>query len=165
MIPLRRVARPGALAASVVGQAVYPADPDGNTAWSGEVQDAGLRFAKTMRERASAAAPLTAGRAPHLDNGDNLGGRLKQSNAAGFSDSWWPSGLGVPASSGSDERLRYAYFPLKSRLVIERDETLTVYDTGDYQFRGAIQVNPHDQTLTFASQRGRVALRELSIVA
>ena len=80
------------------------------------------------------------------------------------SDHWWPSELGVPASSGSDERLRYAYFPLKSRLVIERDETLTIYDTGDYQFRGAIQVNVHDENLTFASQRGRIALQELTVV-
>lgn len=78
-------------------------------------------------------------------------------------DNWWPSDLGIPASSGSGETLRYAYFPLKQRLVIELRGTLTIYDTGEYQFRGAIQWETRDSTLTFSSQRGRVNVDKLSV--
>lgn len=77
-------------------------------------------------------------------------------------DNWWPSTLGIPSSSGSGEGLRYAYFPLVSRLAIELCGALTIYDTGDYQFRGAIQSNPRDARLSFASQRGRINLDTLS---
>jgi hypothetical protein len=76
---------------------------------------------------------------------------------------WWPMDLGIPASSGSGESLRYAYFPLKCRLVIEQSGALTIYDTGDYQFRGAIQANFRDAKLSFSSQRGRINLDKLSI--
>jgi hypothetical protein len=78
---------------------------------------------------------------------------------------WWPIDLGIPASSGSGESLRYAYFPLKCRLVIEQCGSLTIYDTGDYQFRGAIQSNPRDTKLSFSSQRGRINLDKLSIAS
>jgi hypothetical protein len=77
---------------------------------------------------------------------------------------WWPPEFGTPASSGSGESLRYAYFPLKCRLIIERGGNLTVYDTGDYQFRGAIQSSTRDPKLSFASQRGRISMDELSVV-
>jgi hypothetical protein len=80
-----------------------------------------------------------------------------------FLGNWWPIDLGTPASSGSGESLRYAYFPLKCRLVIEQSGAQTIYDTGEYQFRGAIQSNPRDAKLSFSSQRGRVNLDKLSI--
>ena len=76
---------------------------------------------------------------------------------------WWPIGLGMPSSSGSGEGLRYAYFPLRSRLAIELGGALTIYDTGEYQFRGAIQSNPRDSRLSFASQRGRISLDRLEV--
>jgi hypothetical protein len=77
---------------------------------------------------------------------------------------WWPVEFGTPASSGSGESLRYAYFPLVCRLIIERGGNLTIYDTGDYQFRGAIQSSIRDPKLSFASQRGRISMDELSVV-
>ena len=78
---------------------------------------------------------------------------------------WWPMDLGVPASSGSGESLRYAYFPLKHRLVIEQSGAQTIYDTGEYQFRGAIQANFRDAKLSFWSQRSRIDLDKLSIAS
>jgi hypothetical protein len=89
---------------------------------------------------------------------------MKQARAQMSSSNWWPADLGTPASSGSGEGLRYAYFPLKRRLLIECDGTRTIYDMGDYQFRGAIQANIRDTRLTFASQHGRVGLDALSVV-
>jgi hypothetical protein len=77
---------------------------------------------------------------------------------------WWPIEFGTPASSGSGESLRYAYFPLKCRLIIERDGNLTVYDTADYQFRGAIQSSTRDPKLSFASQRGRINMDQLAVI-
>ena len=88
---------------------------------------------------------------------------MSGSQIAVYLGNWWPIDLGTPASSGSGESLRYAYFPLKRRLVIDQCGALTIYDTGDYQFRGAIQSSPRDAKLSFSSQRGRIDLDKLSI--
>ena len=78
---------------------------------------------------------------------------------------WWPSELGTPTSSGSTERLRYAYFPLAHRLVIEREGAIKLYDTANFQFRGVLQAGGEDRSsLSFLSQHGRVKLEELPLV-
>jgi hypothetical protein len=78
---------------------------------------------------------------------------------------WWPADFGAPTTSGSTEHLRYAYFPAKRRLVIERGGKVAIYDTGDYQFRGALQASGADRSsLTFMTQRERVSLEELKLV-
>lgn len=85
--------------------------------------------------------------------------------AALHSNSWWPADFGIPTTSGSTEHLRYAYFPAKHRLVIERGGKVAVYDTGDYQFRGALQASGADKSsLSFMTQRQRVQLEELRVV-
>jgi len=48
----------------------------------------------------------------------------------------WPKELGQPSSSGSQNSMRYAFFPEKNRLLVERDGTLTTYDSGDHQIGG-----------------------------
>ena len=78
---------------------------------------------------------------------------------------WWPSEFGDPASSGSSDGLRYAYFPLKQRLVIQDGEKMATYETGNHQFRGALQAGAASSDLTFLSQHGRVALSELRLVS
>ena len=45
---------------------------------------------------------------------------------------WWPEGLGQPASSGAQGETRYAFFPDARRLLVERDGTVTTYDSGDH---------------------------------
>jgi hypothetical protein len=79
---------------------------------------------------------------------------------------WWPVDLGTPTTSGSTERLRYAYFPAKRRLVLERAGVITIYDTGQHQFRGALQSTGADcGSLTFLTQHARVALDTLPVIA
>lgn len=54
-------------------------------------------------------------------------------------DAWWPGDLGQPASSGGQGGLRYAVFPEKRRLAVERDGATRVYDTGDRRIGGVAQ--------------------------
>jgi hypothetical protein len=77
-------------------------------------------------------------------------------------NAWWPDDLGVPASSGTGEQLRYAYFSMRRLLLIDRDGVLKMYDTGEHQFRGVLQAAHGDaSSLTFLTQKGRVDLHEL----
>jgi hypothetical protein len=77
---------------------------------------------------------------------------------------WWPPELGDASSSGSSSELRYAYFSQAQRLLIEQQGLLTTYDTGAYQFRGALQPRGSERKLFFVSQRGLVALDTLKVV-
>ncbi|MEN3953219.1 hypothetical protein [Iodidimonas sp. SYSU 1G8] len=77
---------------------------------------------------------------------------------------WWPDGLGSPASSGSQNHMRYAIFPNSSRLVIDDGGRVTVYDTGDHRISGISQAQSTDSRLTFTSQNGLVKVSELEIV-
>ncbi len=70
----------------------------------------------------------------------------------------WPSGYGVPASSGSQNGMRYAYFPERHRLVVHRDGRSTIYDTGPHRLFGVSQQQSRDRSLVFTSQDGTVGL-------
>jgi hypothetical protein len=72
--------------------------------------------------------------------------------------------MGEAASSGSSGGLRYAYFAHACRLLIVKQDQLTLYDTGDHHFRGVLQADGADGALSFMSQRGRVPLGSLKIV-
>lgn len=75
---------------------------------------------------------------------------------------WWPEGLGEPSSAGGQGTLRYAFFPAKRRLVIDRNGTLQQYDTGDHLIQGVSQAQAgHPGTLRFTSQHGDVDLAAL----
>ncbi len=71
---------------------------------------------------------------------------------------WWPDELGEPSSSGSQNSLRYAFFPKASRLLIEKDGKLSTYDSGDHQISG---VQQRGDLPSFTSQNGAVQLDEL----
>jgi hypothetical protein len=77
-------------------------------------------------------------------------------------DAWWPSDLGQPSTSGSQNGMRYAYFPDKQRLLVETNGRLTTYDSGDHRISGVSQQNSHTTSLTFTSQNGPVALDTLT---
>ena len=79
-------------------------------------------------------------------------------------EQWWPSDLGIPSTSGSLEELRYAYFPVQQRLVIERGGKTDIYDLEDYQFRGVLKLDRPDGPLSFLSLKGRVALHDLYVI-
>ena len=80
-------------------------------------------------------------------------------------EQWWPVELGQPSTSGGQNGIRYAFFPDKHRLLIERDGKLTTYDAGDHRIGGvsAQQQNGGNPSLTFSSQHGPVRLEELRV--
>lgn len=79
-------------------------------------------------------------------------------------EKWWPDDLGQPSTSGSQNGMRYAFFPKKQRLLIERDSKLTTYDSGDHQIGGVSQQGGGASSLTFTSQKGSVDPSRLSQV-
>ena len=96
-----------------------------------------------------------------LDKG-NLFEGISPSRAglhAGYSH--WPSDLGNPASSGSQNDMRYAVFPGEQRLSVTQGRTVTVYDTGEHRIGGVVQAQSADQSLSFISQLGPVRLSDL----
>lgn len=76
----------------------------------------------------------------------------------------WPAELGQPSSVGSQNNLRYAFFPSTRRLAIDMGGSMTVYDTGDHQIGGFSQQQGGDQSLTFTSQYGLVRVSDLRVV-
>jgi len=78
------------------------------------------------------------------------------------SSDWWPEGLSNPSSSGSQNDLRYAFFPDKNRLAIEKNGKVTQYDTGDHHISGVSQQQSGSSgTPRFSSQHGEVDLSSL----
>jgi hypothetical protein len=79
-------------------------------------------------------------------------------------EKWWPDELGQPSSSGSQNNMRYAFFPKARRLLIEKQGNLMTYDSGDHQISG-MQQSGETSSLTFTSQNGAVRLDELKKVS
>ncbi len=77
----------------------------------------------------------------------------------------WPAELGQSASTGSQNGMRYAYFPAARRLAIESGGQITLYDTGDHRIGGFGQAQGGSQNLTFTSQHGQLTLSDLRRVA
>ncbi|MDQ0448043.1 hypothetical protein [Methylobacterium aerolatum] len=75
---------------------------------------------------------------------------------------WWPEDLGSPASSGAQNGMKYAFFPDKQRLLVERDGSVSTYDSGDHRIGGVAQAN--GGSVTFTSQNGEVDLGSLKKV-
>ena len=86
-------------------------------------------------------------------------------SSAGSPTSWWPASLGTPASTGSQNAIRYAFFPQKQRLAIEIHGHMTLYDTRDHQISGVSQQQGSGSSLTFTSQHGIVAVDTLPVVS
>lgn len=79
------------------------------------------------------------------------------------SNNWWPGDLGQPFSSGAQNSTRYALFP--HRLAVEINGNVTVYDTLDNNIGGVSQQQGGDQSLTFSSQYGTIAVNSLPVVS
>lgn len=74
---------------------------------------------------------------------------------------WWPADLGAPFSSGAQNSTRYAVFP--SRLAVEVNGQVTVYDTLDHQIGGVSQQQGGDNSLSFSSQYGTISVNSLPV--
>jgi hypothetical protein len=95
-------------------------------------------------------------------NGDQ---HLPRSSFFVGNDNWWPSELGMPASSGSQNNMRYACFPERQRLAVDIGGQIAVYDTGLHWISGFSQQQSGSQSVTFTSQLGTVALDSLPLVS
>ena len=95
-----------------------------------------------------------------------LAGHLQTQPAGSAASSppnqWWPAELGTPGSSGSQNGLRYAYFPAARRLAIQQNGRLELYDTGNHHITGVSQQQSGEMQLpSFSSDKGLVRLADL----
>lgn len=75
---------------------------------------------------------------------------------------WWPSELGVPSSTGSQNDSRYAVFPSSRRLAISNGNGLAIYDTLDHHIGGVQQAQGGwSGSLAFTSQFGTFTVDSL----
>ena len=79
------------------------------------------------------------------------------------SNQWWPAELGSPFSSGAQNSTRYAIF--QNRLAVDVNGKVTVYDTLDHNVGGISQQQGGNDSLTFSSQYGTIAVNSLPIVS
>jgi Short C-terminal domain len=85
--------------------------------------------------------------------------------ASPSSTNWWPSELGNPGSTGAQNNLHYACFPVSRRLALRHGGQVSVYDTGEHRITGFSQQQGGDQSFTFTSQFGLVRVADLPLVA
>jgi hypothetical protein len=78
---------------------------------------------------------------------------------------WWPGDLGAPSSSGSQNNIRYAFFPQAQRLVVQRDGQVSVFNTLDHRISGVSQQQSGHTSLTFTSQYGTVSTLSLPLIS
>ena len=81
-----------------------------------------------------------------------------------FGPAWWPDGLGWPASSGAHGGARYAFFPDRRRLAVQRDGEVALYDSGGHRITGVSQGQCGGGAPVFTSQEGEVELGRLAKV-
>ena len=82
----------------------------------------------------------------------------------GSGNNWWPGNLGSPSSSGSQNNIRYAFFPQAQRLVVERNGDVTVFNTLNHNISGVSQQQGGNTSLTFSSQFGTISTLNLPLV-
>ena len=85
--------------------------------------------------------------------------------AGGGSGNWWPGDLGMASSTGSQNNVRYAYFPGSRRLAVDVNGKVSVYDTLDHQIGGVSQQQGSGASVTFTSQYGVVSVLNLPILS
>ncbi|MFD2112397.1 SHOCT domain-containing protein [Thiorhodococcus fuscus] len=81
------------------------------------------------------------------------------------SANWWPSELGAPNATGSQNEMRYAYFANARRLAVQSGGQVWVYDTLDHQIGGFSQQQGMGGSILFSSQYGTVNLASLPVVS
>lgn len=77
---------------------------------------------------------------------------------------WWPEHLGTPAALGSQNSMRYAFFPDRRRLAVTTGGPAWVYDTLGHHIGGFSQQQGGGSAITFTSQYGVVDLSALPVV-
>jgi hypothetical protein len=122
-------------------------------------------IASLLRSQAPLHQPDASSSQSQSQSGGDTGVSLFIRGSGHASDNWWPAELGSPASTGAQNNLNYACFPLARRLAIRRGGRVSVYDTGEHRITGFSQQQSGDQSLTFTSQLGLVRVADLPVVA
>jgi hypothetical protein len=135
---------------------------------------AALLAASPLVPAAPARSPMASRATPHQQQGGGratagtqapAAGSWGMASPAGGAGAWWPAELGMPAASGTQNAMRYAYFPAQRRLVIAVHEHFWLYDTLDHQVSGVSQQQGPGSTVTFTSQHGVVEGTSLPLMA
>ena len=135
---------------------------------------AALLAASPLVPAAPARSPMASRATPHQQQGGGRATAGTQAPAtgswgiaspAGGAGAWWPAALGMPAASGAQNALRYAYFPAQRRLAIAVHEHVWIYDTLDHLVSGVSQHQGPGSTVTFTSQHGVVEVPSLPLMA
>jgi Short C-terminal domain len=135
---------------------------------------AALLAASPLVPTAPARSPMASRATPHQQQGSGRATAGTQAPAtgswgiaspAGGAGAWWPAELGMPAASGAQNALRYAYFPAQRRLAIAVHEHVWIYDTLDHLVSGVSQHQGPGSTVTFTSQHGVVEVPSLPLMA
>lgn len=96
-----------------------------------------------------------------IDVADALGEPSEAPVQHHSSRDWWPAEFGNPSSVGSQNAMRYAFFPTSRRLVIDNNGKVSVFDTGDHVITGAGQQHSWQQSVTFSTVKGTLDLSSL----
>ena len=77
--------------------------------------------------------------------------------------SWWPAGLGTPASSGAQGDAAYAWFPQARRLAVRHAGKVAVYDTAGHAISGLSQDGGAAPALRLHAGGREIALSDLAL--
>jgi hypothetical protein len=84
-------------------------------------------------------------------------------------NAWWPAELGIPSSTGSQNDVRYAYFPLLNRIAILQGARVQIYDTEGHNIQGVHQQQQQQSGISgglqFTSQNGTFGISTLPILS
>ena len=141
------------------------ADFGGMAQWSrGGMSMVGAMFDSGLKARFDAMMAELASLSDHATAMPKHAEPIAAASSESHNESAWPKTFGAPSSSGSQNGMRYAYFPDVRRLVVERGDERTIYDTGDYEISGVSQQQMAQGRLQFHSRSGDVDLSALSQV-
>lgn len=139
----------------------------GTGQWSrGGMTQVGAMFDDALKARvAGLCDELAAYLREHARPDDDAPAASRPSrDREGGGGSWWPAGLGRPASTGAQDDTRYAYFPESRRLAVQAGGRTTLHDTGNHRIGGVAQAQGGGSSLAFTSQHGPVRLADLPVV-
>ncbi|ESX06181.1 hypothetical protein X769_05475 [Mesorhizobium sp. LSJC268A00] len=142
-------------------------DFGGMSQWSSGMTMVGDMFNDSLKAKLNAiAAELSAYLLDHPAKPKRADTNVSYRSAAmAHAGSWWPEELGSPSAAGSQNNMRYAAFPERSRLVIDDHGKMEIYDTGDHRISGVSQRQSTASTLTFVSQHGVVRVSDLKRIS
>ena len=102
-----------------------------------------------------------------VDSQSQMSGGVRGSSSLFVPDpsqNWWPTDLGYPNATGSQNQTQYAYFGDSSRLAVKTGSSVWVYDTLQHRIGGFSQQQGAGGSITFSSQFGTVHLSSLPVV-